>query len=317
MIRCNPSRRQDSSAKFVTMLCLGFVLATGCVVLPARPAHAQVIIATVNGDPITDIDLEERMKLLRVLHQPATHDAALESMIEDQLKLDETAKFKIKVSDAEIGQQISKVADQLKMAPQALFEAIQEAGIPESHFKDHFAADFQFNMLVQAYNKGVDASESQVRAELAREGGTAAAGIDYRVHQVIFTVLSTEKPADIEAKMKAAEQLRTRFTDCDSGLALARSMEDVAVQDEITRNSLQLSEGLKQLLDKTPAGHLTPPSRSSEGIEMIAVCSKDASTDDTALRNAISQKLLAAEIDADAVRRLKEMRSYAVVVVKK
>jgi peptidyl-prolyl cis-trans isomerase SurA len=317
MIRCNPSRRQGSLAKFATMLCLGFVVTTGCVVLPARPAHAQAIIATVNGDPITDIDLEERMKLLRVLHQPATHDAALESMIEDQLKLDETAKFKIKVSDAEIGQQISKVANQLKMAPQALFDAIQEAGVPESHFKDHFAADFQFNILVQAYNKGVEASETEVRAELAREGGTAAAGIDYRVHQVIFTVLSSEKPADIEAKMKAAEQLRTRFTDCDSGLALARGMEDVAVQEEITRNSLQLSEGLKQLLDKTPAGHLTPPSRSSEGIEMIAVCSKDASTDDTALRNAISQKLMAAEIDVDAAKRLKEMRSYAVVVVKK
>ena len=91
----------------------------------------------------------------------------------------------------------------------------------------------------------------------------------------------------------------------------------MAVQEEITRNSLQLSEGLKQLLDKTPAGHLTPPSRSSEGIEMIAVCSKDASTDDTALRNAISQKLMAAEIDVDAAKRLKEMRSYAVVVVKK
>ncbi len=317
MIRCNPSRRQSFSARFSMILSLGFLVAAASALLPVSQARAQAIIATVNGDPITDIDLQQRMKLLRVLHQPATHDAALESMIDDQLKLDETGKFKIKASNSEIGKQISKVAGELKMAPDALFAAIQSAGISEFHFKDHFAADYQFNVLVQAYNKGVEASESQVRAELAKDGGKAAEGIDYKVRQVIFTILDSTNLAATEAKMKAAEQLRTRFTDCDSGLDLARSMEDVAVKELITRNSLQLSEGLKQLLDKTPVGHLTPPQRTTDGVEMIAVCGKDASDDDTALRNAISQKLLAAEIDADAAKRLKELRSYAVVVVKK
>lgn len=317
MIRCNPSRRQCFSAQISMILSLGFLVAATSAFLPASQARAQAIIATVNGDPITDIDLEQRMKLLRVLHQPATHDAAMESLIEDQLKLDETTKYKLKASTSEIGQEIGKAAGELKMAPEALLAAIQNAGVSESHFKDHFAAEYQFNVLVQAYNKGVEASESQVREELAKDGGKAAAGIDYKVRQVIFTILDSTNLAAAEAKMKVAEQLRTRFTDCDSGLDLARSMEDVAVKELITRNSLQLSEGLKQLLDKTPVGHLTPPQRTVDGIEMIAVCSKDASEDDTALRNAISQKLLAAEIDADAAKRLKEMRSYAIVVMKK
>lgn len=317
MIHRNTSRRQGLPARFSIILSLGFLVAAASAFLPLSQARAQVIVATVNGDPITDIDLEQRMKLLRVLHQPATHDAAMESMIEDQLKLDETDKFKIKASTSEIGQQIAKVAATLKMTPEALLLAIQNAGISESHFKDHFAADFQFNILVQAYNKGVEASESQVREELAKDGGKAAAGIDYKVHQVIFPILDATNPAAVAAKMKAAAELRTRFTDCESGLDLARNTEDVAVKDELTRNSLQLSEGFRQLLDKTPVGHLTPPQRTVDGIEMIAVCSKGVSDDDTALRNAISEKLLAAEIDADAVKRLKEMRSYAVVVVKK
>ncbi len=316
MIRCNPSR-QSFSAQISMILSLGFLVVVGSAFLPASQARAQAIIATVNGDPITDIDLEQRMKLLRVLHQPATHDTAMDSLIDDQLRLEETGKFKIKASNAEIGQQISKVANDMKMAPEALMAAMQSAGISDSHIKDHFAAAYQFNLLVQAYNKGVEASETQVRAELAKDGGKAAAGIDYKVHQVIFTVLDPANPALAAARLKAAEQLRAQFTDCDSGLALARDMEDVAVKDQITRNSLQLSEGLKQLLDKTPVGHLTPPERTSSGIEMIAVCSKGLSDDDTALRNAISQKLLAAEFEADAARRLKEMRSYAVIVVKK
>jgi peptidyl-prolyl cis-trans isomerase SurA len=45
-----------------------------------RPAFAQAIIASINGDPITNIDIDERMKMLRVLHKPATREAAIESL---------------------------------------------------------------------------------------------------------------------------------------------------------------------------------------------------------------------------------------------
>lgn len=305
----------EFSAHNASIFCIA-ILAT-LMFLPASHARAQAIIATVNDEPITDMDLEQRMKLLHVLQQPATRDAAMNSLIDDQVMLEETGKFKISASNAEIVQEISIVAGKLKMAPEALMGAMQSAGISESHIKDHFAAAYQFNLLVRAYMKGVDPSETQIRAELAREGGKSAAGIDYKVHQVIFAVFQSDSPALTEEKMKAAEQLRARFTDCDSGLAMARNTEDVAVKEEIIRNSLQLSEGLKQLLDKTPVGHLTPPQRTASGIEMIAVCSKNLSDDDTALRNAISEKLLAGEIEADAARRLKELRSYAVVVVRK
>lgn len=317
MIAFEQFRRQTFAADFVGLVCACFIVSTATSFIAVPRAHAQVIIATVNGDPITDIDLEQRIKLLHVFHRSATHDDALESLIEDQLKLDETAKYKVKASDSDIGQQISREAEEMKMEPNALLEAMQRAGVSESHFKDHFAADFTFNILVQAFDKGVEASESQVRAELAKDGGKAAAGIDYKVHQVIFTISDVTKPAAGEAQFKAAEQLRTRFNDCDSGLALARTMDDVAVKEEIIRNSLQLSGGLKELLDKTPVGHLTPPQRTGAGIEMIAVCSKGVTSDDTALRNAISQKLLAAEWETDAEKRVKEMRSEAVVVVRK
>lgn len=316
MIYSDLSCRRGLLAELV--LSLGFLVATGCAFLPSSQARAQVIIATVNGDPITDIDVEARMKLLRVLRQPATHDAALESMIDDQLKLDETAEFKIKASDSEIGQQIGKDAAELKIAPQALLEELQSSGILDSNLKEYFAAEYQFLLLVQAYNKGVEASETQVRAELAKDGGKAAAGTDYKIRQIIFAVFSsTATAADIEGKMKAAQQLRTRFTDCDSGIPLAQGMDDVAVKEPLTRNSLQLSDTVKDLLDKTPVGHLTPPERTADGIEMIAVCGKGVSDDDSALRDAISQRLLQAEIEADAAKRLKEMRSEAIVVVKK
>lgn len=292
----------------------GFLAASlGCGI---QSAAAQAIVAVVNGTPVTNIDVEQRMKLLRVLRKPAGHDAALQSVIDDDLKLDETNKYKIRAGDGEIGQEISQTASRLKMSAEALLAAMRGAGISENHIKDHFASEFCFHTLMHAYYKGVEVSESQIRAELAKEGGKAAAGTEYVLHQVIFAVPSTAKLDQVNGRMHEAEQLRTRFADCNTGLPLARGMDNVAVKEEIRRNAAQLGEGLRQLLDKTPTGHLTPPQRAPEGIQMVAVCSKSASNDDSAARAAISERLMASEIDAEAEKKLVELRQRAVIVKK-
>jgi len=312
MLGCIRSNRFRMNASLIAASVWMLVAGLFCVAAP--PVQAQEIIATANGSPITSWDVAERQKLLRVMHKPASYDDALNSMIDDTLKLGETDKFKISVADAEIGQQIALEANEMGTSAAALLGAMQRAGVSEQHIKDHFSADFKFNLLVQAYNKGVDASETAIRAELTKDGGKSAAGIDYTLRQVIFTLHGGNMFAEMQNRMKAAEQLRTRFTSCAEGVPVARAMDDVAVKDQIVRNSLQIGDALKQLLDKTPTGHLTPPERTSEGVEMIAVCSKGVSSDDTAVRKAISDRLLGAQIRADAQRRLAELRSYAVIV---
>jgi peptidyl-prolyl cis-trans isomerase SurA len=280
----------------------------------ADQSRAQAILSSINGDPITDIDVDERMKMLRVLRKPATREAAIESLYSDRLEIREASKYGVRPKDSDVSQEIIKVAQGFKMAPEALVAALQHAGVTAEHFKDHFSADFAFNLLVQALNKGVEASEEQVRAELAKQGGKSAAGAAYTLRQVIFTLPNTASVATVTERAREAEQLRARFVDCETGLPTARALNDVTVRDPLIRTSPELSEGLRQLLDKTPVGHLTPPQRSSSGIEMVALCNKDTAKDDTAVRTAISQKLLSGLIAADSERRLKELRARAVIV---
>jgi peptidyl-prolyl cis-trans isomerase SurA len=302
----------------VAYVCLSLCVAVAAIApfmaLVGVPAFAQEIVASINGDPITNIDIDERIKMLRVLRKPATRDAAIESLFTDRLEFHEADKFGVDPKDSDISQQIVKVAQDMKLAPEALVEALQHAGVTPDHFKAHFRADLAFNVLVQALNKGVEASEEQVRAELAKQGGKAASGTEYTVRQIIFAIPRSATVAALTERAREVEQLRARFTDCDSGLPLVRAMNDVTVRDPLTKTSVEISEGLRQLLEKTPAGHLTALQRSSEGLEMIAVCAKGTAKDDSAARAAISQKILAAHIAADGERRLKELRARAVIV---
>jgi peptidyl-prolyl cis-trans isomerase SurA len=302
---------QRRTALSQTIAGFGVVFAALCFC--ASAARAQTIVAVVNGTPVTNVDIEQRIKLLHILHQPNGRDAALQSVIDDNLKLDETNKFKIRASDQEIGQQIARAATKMKMAPEALLTAMRGAGISEQHIKDHFASRYTFHSLMMAYHKGVEVSETQLRAEIAKEGGKSAAGTEYVVRQIVFAVPASANIDKINGRMHQAEQLRSRFSDCDSGLPLARGMDDVAVKEEIRRNGTQLSQALKQLLDKTPAGHLTPPQRTPEGVEMVAVCNKTASNDDTAIRATIAERLIADEVDAEGEKKLQELRTHAVI----
>src|ERR1700749_2896176 len=78
-----------------TFLRLRALLAScaACVILSAftaAPAHAQAVAVMVNGEPITDYDIEQRSKLdfLSTHKQPARQDVVNE-LIDDKVKIKE------------------------------------------------------------------------------------------------------------------------------------------------------------------------------------------------------------------------------------
>lgn len=306
-------RKAQGRTSAIRTACLAMMALIGGLFYCVPPTRAQTIVSSINGDPITNIDIDQRMKLLRVLHKPATRDAAIESLYADRLMVNESAKYGVNPKDAELSSEIVTIAQEAKMQPEALVAGLSGAGVSQDHLKGYFRANLAFRILVQALNKGVEASETQVREELAKQGGKAA-GTAYTVQQVIFALPAGATPAAFAERGHEVEQLRARFTDCASGVPLARAINDVTVRDPLTRTSLEISDGLRQLLDKTPVGHLTQPSRTPSGLEMVAVCDKGVAKDDTAARKAVADKLLAAKVSEDAARRLKELRAKAVIV---
>lgn len=280
--------------------------------MPHHAAKAQAIVLSVNGDPVTSIDLDQRMKLLRAMHRPATREAATESMIEDRLKEHEALHFGISIKDNEIGEGMQNTAKRLKVSAQALLQNITKAGVSPEHARNYFRAQLAYSILVRALNRGVEASEIAVRGELAKEkekGGLTS----YTIRQIVFTSNPGDPPAVLEANVKQAQALRTRFTSCETGIPYAKSLPGVAIREKLVRSSTQLSDGIKELLDKTPIGHLTEPSRSPNGIELVAVCDRSATKDDEELRKTISDRLLAQHFAQEEAEKYKDMREHAVI----
>jgi len=287
---------------------LPLVAAMGLGAVAQTPALAQAVIGSVNDDPVTDIDIDQHIKILRVLQKPATREAALESIYETRLKLMELSKYKVNPADQDIGWALGTTARNMKTEPQALLGALQRAGVSDDQWKQKWKAEAGWMQLTRALNRTLEASESEVRAEMAKTGANKSA--EYTIRQVILVV---PNGASAEGRLAEANQLRARFTDCASGMQLVAAFRDAAIKEPVTRSASALNEPLRKVLDATPVGHLTPASRSAQGVEMLAVCNKSDRQDSTAAEN-IRSDLVFKKLQGESNKRYQEIRAKAVIV---
>jgi peptidyl-prolyl cis-trans isomerase SurA len=217
-----------STLAFRIALACAAPAATSLFAMPV--AQAQQLVLTVNGDPITSYDVEQRVKLLRILKRPAGRPEAIEDLITDRLKLREMSKYQITASEQDILTQGARDAAKAKLSPQALGQALQSARIDEQQWKDHFRAEYIWNVYVAALNKTVEVSEADVRAELAKRGKNTAI-TEYVLRQVVLVVPGGAGANVLEGRAREAQGLRTRGRGEGAGDALERIRQRQAAGD--------------------------------------------------------------------------------------
>jgi peptidyl-prolyl cis-trans isomerase SurA len=286
------------------------ILLFGAPALISTSASAQAVVGSINDDPITNVDIDQHMKILRVLHKPATHEASLEDIYQTRLKLIETSKYKINVTDSDIGSAIGSTAREMKVQPQQLLVSLQHAGVTEDQWKQRWKADAAWQLYIRALNRTLEVPEEEVRAELAKDNKTRST--EYTLRQVTLVVPNNGNAA---ARMQDAQALRSRFTDCTTGVQLVTAFHDAVIREPVTRSASALSDQLRQTLDKTDVGHLTAPQRSPQGIEMLAVCGK-ANRLDSAAADEMRNDMLTKKLRSESDRRYQEVRAKAIIVTK-
>ena len=148
--------------------------------------------------------------------------------------------------------------------------------------------------------------QSEPRNRRQRRRGAAAparfrrasnqVGYEYILRPVLLVVPRGSPDSAFDARKKEAEALRGRFSDCTSGIPFARALREVAVRDPVSKSSADFSEELRDILDKTDLGHLTPPEQTNEGIQMFAVCAKKETKNDSPGMQKMRDQLFEAEI---------------------
>ncbi|MFM8745447.1 MAG: SurA N-terminal domain-containing protein [Aestuariivirga sp.] len=255
----------------------------------AARADTTSIIAVVNDQPITELDLRQRIILLEILGSlprgGMNKQQALQALIDDQAKLAEATRFAMVPTDTEISQQITRVAKGMGLSREQLLAKLKERGISEATFRRYVQTTTAFNRLSSArFREDVKVTDAEVDAKLAEVKSEISAQTqkvmnDPRMKPVtIYSLMEISLPVDsedpmlLQSRAMEAQQVLQRFKGCDSLRAASKGVFDVRPGKKMEADASKLPKPMKTALDKAGVGRAIGPMRGKDGIQLIAFC---------------------------------------------
>jgi peptidyl-prolyl cis-trans isomerase SurA len=283
----------------------------------ALPSQAQTVACMVTGEPITDYDIEQRSKLdfISTHKQPARQDV-INELIDEKVKIREAKKFGVDPTSSDIEQSYAAMSTRMRITPDQLTKSLESQGIRPDTLKSRIKADMVWTSLVRGrYKESLQVGEKDVADVAKSEGDDAqqAEAFEYKMQPIVLIVPRGSPSAAVEARQKEAEALRARVQTCDDANAFFKSMQNAAIRETVTKTSADIPPVLRELLDKTPIGHLTPPEVTKQGVEMVALCARKPTTIDTPKKKEIRDKMFVQKYEAKSKSYLQEVRRAAMI----
>jgi peptidyl-prolyl cis-trans isomerase SurA len=293
--------------------CAAVLVLIGC----GSPLHAQTVAVMVNGEPITNFDIEQRSKLnFLTTHKPAVRQDVINELINEKVKVKEGKKFSIDPSASDVDQSFAAMSSRLRLTPEQLTKSLESQGIRADTLKARIKAEMVWTNLVRGrYKESLQIGEKEVAAAVKDSGEekTDAAGVEYKMQPIILILPRGSEPAVIETRRKEAEALRSHIQTCDEANAFFKSLPNAAIRESVSKTSADIPAALREVLDNTPVGHLTPPEVTKQGVEMVVLCEKKPTTVDTPKKKEIREKMFSEKYEAKSKSYLQEVRKAAMI----
>jgi hypothetical protein len=170
-------------------------------------AHAAKIVATYNNNPITDIDINARVELMKLQKQPTDNikNRALSNIMNDLAKLEFASNYKITASKTEVNDSVKGLEKQMGMAEGGILQTI-----PNSADQLNLAATANIvwqKIVMQVYGPQILISDEDKKREL--ESLSRAQGLPIKITLVRATANKLSNPKSCENAIKIAENENT------------------------------------------------------------------------------------------------------------
>jgi peptidyl-prolyl cis-trans isomerase SurA len=248
---------------------------------PAAPAFqmSDGILATVNDSVITGFDLRQRMLLLIAMTQvqptpeniPAIQQQALNALIDERLQSQELRSYEdLVVSDEQVEQEITAMAQEVGAAPQAYVEFLSQGGIRPSTLREQLRTQIGWSQLVGGrFQSRARVSRSAVAAAL-RQVSEAASKKQYLIGEIY---IESARVGGQQAALNGANQLVQQMV---QGAPFQAVAQQFSAAPSATRGGDAgwvvegtMQPALQQALDQLEVGQLSRPIPVDGGVYIV------------------------------------------------
>ncbi|WP_019220460.1 peptidylprolyl isomerase [Bartonella senegalensis] len=285
------------------------------------PVFAQTaIVVTVNGNPITNYDIQRRTAFLRLQQKQGNlFEQAKNELINEALKNTEIKRRNIEVSNDEVDKAFENFAIQNNMAVDQLNQILIQNDITVQHFKDYIRGQIGWGRLVNARYQaemGMISEQEAVR-RILKNGGVKPSTNEYTLQRIIFVIPAHRRSEIFERRQREANSFRAHFRGCANSQKQAKGILDVTIRHLGKFLEPQLPSAWEQAILATPVGKMTQFQETTDGIEAVAVCKIKRVSDDYVARLIFSlqdnKQKSPQKLEMLSEKYLKELRQVALI----
>jgi peptidyl-prolyl cis-trans isomerase SurA len=295
------------------------LIATAALILVGGGSQlrAQSVAVMVNGEPITNFDIEQRSKLNELsTHKVPTRQEVIDELINEKVKIKEAKKYSVDPSDSDIDGAYANMSSRMHVSADQLTQILAAKGIRPGTMKSRLRADMVWTSLVRGrFKESLQVGEKEVQSAVEASGGDKqdTESFEYQMRPIVLIVPQGAAPAVVEERHKQAEAFRERIQSCEEANNTFKALQNSTIRDTVVKTSADIPPTLRELLDKTPIGHLTPPERTRQGVEMVALCARKPTKVDTPKKREIRDKMFAEKFEAKSKSYLQDVRKAAMI----
>lgn len=267
---------------------LVFVLVFGVVSYTA--ARTERIVAVVNEDVISASDLDDRIKLIILSSNlPNNEDTrerltgqVLDSLIDEQIRLQEAERLEIEITEEEIDQGFAKIASQNDILPEEFKKMLEARGINLGTMRRQIASQLAWSKVVQSEMRPKVIITPNDVENVQERWENSIGSHEYRVAEIFLPVEDPQKETNTR---QLAERLVSQINSGKapfSKLAQQFSKSAGAAQggDLGWVHEGQLAEELENAIKQMNEGTISSPIRSLSGYHILLLLKKRLITEE-------------------------------------
>ena len=137
----------------------------------------------VNGEPITNYDIEQRSKLnFLSTHKPPIRQEVINELIDEKVKIKEGKKFGVDPTASDVDQSYAAMSSRMRITPEQLTKSLESQGIRPDTLKARIKADMVWTSLVRGrYKESLQVGEKDVAAAVQAKRRRETRGRSLRI----------------------------------------------------------------------------------------------------------------------------------------
>ncbi len=245
----------------------------------------------------------------------------LKELINERIQLQQANKLGVALTDEDLDARLATIAarniNKKTGKPYTTAEftkSLAKMGIPVKDFRNRMKAKSSWIRVIRRkFQYQVNIGNQDIDRLLNNQGkDKAKLKTVYKLQRIRLSVSTSASEKTKTERLVKAEKLRQVVTSCAHLKKAVGRVNGASVKLIGTKPADTFPHTMRTFLTNTKDGHLTPPTLTSSGIELYAICErKKRHVTDPSKRKAVKEKLRQQEFEVLARRHLQDLRQEA------